>query len=91
MPNINEAAACNSQRAACGEAAVKAYASVKEHNTTDYFDFASESPQERLTDLLVDLRHWARSNNLEFADADRIADSHFECELDEEAEGGDGP
>jgi len=80
------AKARNAERATCAEAAVTAYASAKEGNTTDYVFFSSESPMERLTDLLADLRHWAGQNGLDFAEADRIAESHHQCEVDEEAE-----
>ncbi len=75
---------CNRQRAMCAEAAVKAYAAVKEPSTTDFFDFSSEPPQDRLTDLLSDLRHWARQNDMDFGEADRLGGMHFEAEIDEE-------
>ena len=75
---------CNVERAMSAEAAVKAYAAEKEGNTTDYFDFSSEGAQERLADLLADLRHWARLNHLDFGDADRVAGNHFAAEVGEE-------
>ena len=82
----DDAAELNRERAACGEAAVKAYSAVKEHNTTDLCDFSSEDGQERLTDLLADLRHWAWREGMEFAEADRISAVHFEAEVAEEGE-----
>ena len=80
----------NIQRAGCAEVGVRAYCTVKLHNTTDLFDFSSEDAQERLADLLTDLRHWAGQNALDFGEADRIAGMHFEAEVDEEPKGG-GP
>lgn len=75
---------CNQQRATCAEAAVKAYVAAKEQNTTDLFDFSSEPPQDRLADLLADLRHWAQQNDLDFDEANRVGEMHFEAEVDEE-------
>ena len=74
----------NRQRATCAEVAVKAYAAAKEPTSTDYFDFSSEPPQDRLADLLTDLRHWARQNGLDFDGADRVGGMHFEAEVGEE-------
>ncbi|MCE5280318.1 MAG: hypothetical protein ABFD92_07750 [Planctomycetaceae bacterium] len=94
--NVNiEAVERNQDRASCAQAAVEAYAGLKVNNTTDMWDFESESQQERLTDLLSDLRHWACQNELNFDESVRISESHFNCEVDEEAEveepeGGDG-
>ena len=76
----------NLDRATCGEAAMRAYSAAKEHNTTDWADFSSEEAQERLIDLLADLRHLARRDGLDYADADRIAANHLSCEAGEEAE-----
>jgi len=76
----------NLDRAACGEAAMQAYSAAKEHNTTDWADFSSEEAQERLTDLLADLRHLARRDGLDYADADRVSANHFSCEAAEESE-----
>lgn len=74
----------NRQRVACAEVAVQAYAAVKEPASTDYFDFSSEPPQDRLADLLTDLRHWARLNALDFDGTDRVGEMHFMAEVDEE-------
>ncbi len=74
----------NHQRAACAEVAVKAYAAAKEPTSTDYCDFSSEPAQDRLADLLTDLRHWARKNGLDFDGADRVGETHFTAEVDEE-------
>ena len=79
---------CNRQRAACAEAAVKAYAVVKEPTSTDYFDFSSEPPQDRLADLLTDLRHWARQNELDFDGADRVGAMHFTAAVTNDGYGG---
>jgi hypothetical protein len=81
----------NEHRAECAETAVRAYAAVKEHNATDCCDFSSEDAQERLTDMLADLRHWARAGGLDFADAVRTSEMHFEAEVDEEGGDADGP
>jgi len=78
------ARSCNRQRAMCAEAAVTAYAAAKEPTATDYFDFSSEPPQDRLTDMLTDLRHWARQNGLDFDEASRVSSMHFEAEVEEE-------
>jgi hypothetical protein len=83
----------NEHRAQCAETAVRAYAAVKEHNATDCCDFSSEDAQERLTDLLADLRHLCRREGTDFADAVRTSEMHFEAEeadTDVEAET-DGP
>ena len=74
----------NIQRAGCAEVGVRAYCTVKQHNTTDLFDFSSEDAQERLMDFLTDLRHWAGQNALDFGEADRMAGLHFEAEIAEE-------
>ena len=74
----------NRQRAVCAQTAVRAYAVAKVPTTTDYFDFSSEPPQDRLADLLADLRHWARQNDLDFDRASRMGATHFEAEVDEE-------
>ena len=84
--NANPGQERNLDRAACGEAAMRAYSAAKEHNTTDWADFSSEEAQERLTDLLADLRHLARRDGLDYADADRISANHFSCEAGEESE-----
>ena len=76
---------CNQDRADCAQAAVVAYAGVKEHNQSDMYDFSSEDAQDRLTDLLADLRHFAARSGLNFDRADLMASIHYECELDEEA------
>ncbi len=81
-----EAVERNESRAACAEAAVAAYAAVKENNTTDMWDFSSQNAQDRLADLLADLRHWASLNGLDFEQSILSSDSHFGCEMDEEAE-----
>jgi len=78
----NYAKGCNFERAMSAEAAVKAYASVKEF--FDVTDTTIQLPQEWLTDLLADLRHWARNEGLDFAEANRIAETHFTEEVDEE-------
>lgn len=75
---------CNRQRAACAETAVKAYAVAKEPTSTDYFDFSAEPPQDRLADLLTDLRHWSRQNDLDFDGANRVGEMHFTAEVEEE-------
>lgn len=85
-----EAVERNEERAACAQAAVEAYAAAKIDNTTDLWDFSAQDAQDRLTDLLADLRHWASQNGLDFEQSLRSSQSHFECELDEEAEDDEG-
>lgn len=41
-----------------------------------------EETDETLTDLLADLRHWAKKNGIDFAKADAMAQMHFEAEAD---------
>jgi len=85
--NVNlDAVERNHERADCAEAAIKAYAAVKENNTTDMWDFSSQGPQERLTDLLSDLRHWACQQGLDFEQSLTSSESHFQCEVGEEDE-----
>ena len=80
----------NIQRGSCAQVGVRAYCTVKQHNTTDLYDVSSEDAQERLKDFLTDLRHWAGQNDLDFGEADRMAGLHFEAEVGEEPKGG-GP
>lgn len=85
--NVNlDAVERNQARADCAEVAIAAYAVVKEVNSTDMYDFASQCPQERLTDLLADLRHWACQHGLDFEQSLTSSESHFNCESDEETE-----
>lgn len=86
-----EAYVRNMARAHAAEAAVNAYAKVKENNNTDFYDFSAEDARERLCDLLADLRHLSRRLNLDFDDAARIAEGHFKAELAEEDEGKEAP
>ena len=82
----NDAKTQNAERAGCADAAFITYAKVKERNATDLCDFSSEEAQERLTDLLADLRHLARREGWDFDKADHTADDHFKAEVGEESE-----
>lgn len=86
LNNTNAAEGRNAERAACADTAFITYGSVKEGNTTDMADFSSEDGEEQLTDLLTDLRHLARREGWNFADAVRIAENHFTAEVAEEGE-----
>jgi hypothetical protein len=51
----------------------------------------TDDRRDALVDLLANLRHWARKTGVDYADADRIADGHFEAEVAEESEEGGAP
>ncbi len=51
----------------------------------------TEDRRDALVDLLANLRHWARKTGVDYADADRIADGHFEAEVSEEADADEPP
>ena len=76
----------NTERARDGEAAMTAFVKVKEPRAGDLESVIGQSVQEYLVDLLADLRHWAARDGVDFDAADRMAETHFQCELDEEAE-----
>jgi hypothetical protein len=80
----------NAERVTDAEQALVAYANVKEHNQTDYLDRTSQDREDWLVDILADLRHWARSNKLDFDDCVRMATNHFEAEVGEELEPAEG-
>lgn len=44
-------------------------------------EYLSGGDWEKLVDLLVDLRHWATSNGITFADANRAADAAYATEV----------
>jgi len=83
---LNDAAdARNRERAACGEAAMRAYSAVKGGHATDT-DMLTD-----LEDLLADLRHWARAEGMDFEHSDALARLHFECETDEAEDPDEAP
>ena len=85
--NENEiAVALNADRANDAEQAMIAYRRVKEPRTTDWTDRLTQDMQDWLTDILADLRHWARANNLDFAQSVESSANHFESEVGEELE-----
>jgi len=43
-------------------------------------------PDEAVTDLLTDLRHYCDRENLDIADRDRLAEIHYQAELAEEGD-----
>ena len=90
-PPVSPAIVPTEARFEDGEAAMKAYSAVKERNDTDMYDFSSEPPEDRLTDLLADLRHWARAEGIDFERSDALARSHFETEVDEETDAKEPP
>ena len=81
-----QAIARNTDRASAAEAALVAYASHMESRKLEELADSRQSSEEWIIDLLSDLRHWARGENLNFDDAVRISENHFQCELDEEAD-----
>jgi hypothetical protein len=89
-PN-EQAVALNHGRASDAEKAVLAFARTQEHRPPESLDDSCQDREEWLLDLLSDLRHWAREKGLEFDEAVRVSEMHFEAEVDEEAarEGGE--
>jgi hypothetical protein len=84
----------NFERALDAHAAVRMYAAIKDRGgarITGLFDFAVQSLEEWLTDLLTDLRHWTREEGIDFERVDAMARSHFECETDEEEDPDEPP
>ena len=80
------AVALNADRAADAEKAILAFACVKEGDTHEALDQTQQTPEEWLIDILTDLRHWARVNNLDFAKTVDITARHFEGEVADELE-----
>ena len=80
------AVALNADRAADAEKAILAFACVKEGDTHESLDQTQQTPEEWLIDILTDLRHWARANNLDFAKTVDITARHFEGEVADELE-----
>jgi hypothetical protein len=76
----NDAKTQNAERAGCAEAAFIAYGKAKERVPENSIG------EERLTDLLTDLRHLARREGWDFDAAERLAAEHFSCEVAEEDE-----
>lgn len=82
-------AAKNVRRAADALQALRAYAAATYAlGRQDIID--AELPT-LLTDLLADLRHLAVRQGLDYAEADRLADMHFQTESREEQPGKDRP
>ncbi|MDX1967103.1 MAG: hypothetical protein SFV23_08035 [Planctomycetaceae bacterium] len=66
----------NQARAAAGSLALEAYQHAKGLTESP----SLQSPQETLTDLLSDLRHFADAVGIDFDAADRMAQDHYEFE-----------
>lgn len=85
--NENETAvALNAERANDAEQAMIAYRRVKEPRTSDWMDRYTQDMQDWLTDILADLRHWARANALNFDESAESSANHFAAEVGEELE-----
>jgi len=79
-----QAVALNADRARDAERALVTYAGLKEMRKLEELEDSRQENSEWLVDLLSDLRHWARDKGLDFDDAVRLSESHFQCEVDEE-------
>ena len=79
-----QAVARNADRARDAERALVTYASAQEMRKLEALDDSYQENDEWLVDFLTDLRHWARDKGLDFDDAARLSESHFQCEVDEE-------
>jgi hypothetical protein len=71
----------NKSRRSKAQAALETYADRSYRSGMD-----GEDPANILSDLLCDLRHWAKANNVSFARAVNNSKSNFEEELAEERE-----
>ena len=101
MTKKNEIAeAQNLERARDADKALVAYVCVKESMKIECLEDSrsGQDLQEWLTDLLSDLRHWARVNDVDYDKSVDLSRTHFNAELDEEYdeedsddEGGDRP
>jgi len=74
----------NADRAHAAELALVAFAGYMESRKLEELANSRQSNGEWLTDILTDLRHWARVAGVDFDDATRLSGDHFQCELDEE-------
>ena len=80
----NEAERLNADRA---EAALSAFIHYGDKKDQRHGLAAAMADGEcRLTDLLCDLRHLARREDWDFAEAERLAETHFDAEVAEEGE-----
>ena len=84
MTANEEAVALNSERARDAEKALVVYAGVKEARRIEELSDSHQENGEWLIDLVTDLRHWSREKGLDFADAVRLSEGHFESEVDDE-------
>ena len=82
------AAALNLDRARDAAIALTEFVKVKEPTAGSLADIKAQSIEEYLIDLLADLRHWCRTEEVDFGRSDELAAAHFNAELDEELEGG---
>ncbi len=86
------AEAQNLDRARDANKALVAYACVKEARQLEFLEDARSGLdlQEWLTDLLSDLRHWARCEEVDFDKSVDLSRKHFNDEFDEEYEDAPG-
>ena len=73
----------NADRAHAAELALVAFAGYMESRKLEELADSRQSNNEWLTDILTDLRHWARVEGLDFDNAVQLSEGHFQCELDE--------
>jgi len=82
--HAEQAVSRNFGNASHAEVAVLAYASHMESRRLTELGDSYHANDEWLLDLLTDLRHWAREHEVNFDDAVRVSEFHFQSELDEE-------
>jgi hypothetical protein len=94
MTNKNELAkAQNLERARDADAALVAFVCAKENMKIECLEDSrsGQDLQEWLTDLLSDLRHWARVNDVDYDKSVDLSRTHFNAELDEEYDDDEEP
>ena len=92
MTSRNQIAeAQNLERARDADKALVAYVRVKECMKIECLEDSrsGQDLREWLTDLLSDLRHWARINDVDFDKSADLSRAHFNAEFDEEYEDDD--
>jgi hypothetical protein len=82
-----EAKAMNFARAKDAETALNAFVQAKEQREGEIGSIPDQNRPEYLVDLLVDLRHWARREKLDFDRCDAEAKEAFLGEVEEEDQG----
>lgn len=74
--NRREERSANEERASRSALTVQYYCSISGND--------GEPEQEIVTDLLTDLRHFCTGPGVDFDQASRMAQMHYEAEIDEE-------